>query len=206
MALSGNNLSMQLNDYRGLSAYEVAVKNGFEGNEKEWLASLKGEPGTDGDFITVNHKKSVDGNISVNGTDIYLYPGMSTPTVAGKIEELVDDLSETNDAVIKAQSAADRKAEIFTYIVDLPATSWIQDPETLLYSQSVAVNNITSDTDETSACVAPPTDRATEEKYNDCAVRASSQGDGSLVFTCTDLPDVDLNANVMVVVLGVSEG
>ena len=32
----------------GLSAYEIAVKNGFEGTEQEWLASLKGEPGKDG--------------------------------------------------------------------------------------------------------------------------------------------------------------
>lgn len=31
--------------YHGLSAYEVAVKNGFIGTEAEWLASLKGEPG-----------------------------------------------------------------------------------------------------------------------------------------------------------------
>lgn len=31
--------------YHGLSAYEVAVKNGFVGSELEWLASLKGEPG-----------------------------------------------------------------------------------------------------------------------------------------------------------------
>ena len=30
---------------RGLSAYEVAVKNGYSGKEAEWLASLKGEPG-----------------------------------------------------------------------------------------------------------------------------------------------------------------
>ena len=29
----------------GLSAYEIAVKNGFEGTEDEWLKSLKGEPG-----------------------------------------------------------------------------------------------------------------------------------------------------------------
>lgn len=32
----------------GLSAYEVAVKNGFEGSEQEWLASLKGEKGDTG--------------------------------------------------------------------------------------------------------------------------------------------------------------
>lgn len=30
----------------GLSAYEIAVKNGFEGTETEWLDSLKGEVGT----------------------------------------------------------------------------------------------------------------------------------------------------------------
>lgn len=36
----------------GKSAYEIAVDNGFEGTETEWLASLKGEkgdPGTDGE-------------------------------------------------------------------------------------------------------------------------------------------------------------
>ncbi len=32
----------------GLSAYEVALANGFRGNEQEWLASLKGEPGVQG--------------------------------------------------------------------------------------------------------------------------------------------------------------
>ena len=33
----------------GLSAYEIAVKNGFEGSESEWLDSLKGENGEKGD-------------------------------------------------------------------------------------------------------------------------------------------------------------
>ena len=32
----------------GKSAYEIAVENGFEGTEEEWLASLKGEPGPAG--------------------------------------------------------------------------------------------------------------------------------------------------------------
>ena len=31
----------------GLSAYEVAVKNGFQGTEKEWLNSLKPVKGVD---------------------------------------------------------------------------------------------------------------------------------------------------------------
>jgi hypothetical protein len=32
----------------GKSAYEIAVENGFEGSEVEWLASLKGDPGEPG--------------------------------------------------------------------------------------------------------------------------------------------------------------
>jgi len=35
-------------DIVGESAYEVAVENGFTGTEEEWLASLKGERGSDG--------------------------------------------------------------------------------------------------------------------------------------------------------------
>ena len=31
----------------GKSAYQIAVDNGFEGSESEWLASLKGKPGDD---------------------------------------------------------------------------------------------------------------------------------------------------------------
>lgn len=32
----------------GESAYEIAVRNGFEGTEQEWLESLKGQDGKDG--------------------------------------------------------------------------------------------------------------------------------------------------------------
>lgn len=33
---------------KGMSAYEIAVKNGFEGTEQEWLDSLKGQNGENG--------------------------------------------------------------------------------------------------------------------------------------------------------------
>lgn len=44
----------------GLSAYEVAVANGFIGSEVEWLASLMGEPGLPG-------KDGVDGKNGIDG-------------------------------------------------------------------------------------------------------------------------------------------
>lgn len=39
----------------GKSAYEIAVDNGFEGTEEEWLASLKGDPYT----LTEQDKKTI---------------------------------------------------------------------------------------------------------------------------------------------------
>lgn len=35
-------------DGSGKSAYEIAVENGFQGSEEDWLLSLKGEDGKDG--------------------------------------------------------------------------------------------------------------------------------------------------------------
>ncbi len=36
--------------FPGASAYDIAVKNGFSGTEAEWLASLKGADGADGEY------------------------------------------------------------------------------------------------------------------------------------------------------------
>lgn len=38
---------------RGKSAYEIAVMHGFKGTEAEWLASLKGDKGDQGDTYTL---------------------------------------------------------------------------------------------------------------------------------------------------------
>ena len=44
----------------GLSAYEIAVKNGFEGTELEWLESLKGADG---------YPKTLKADIKLQGTE-----------------------------------------------------------------------------------------------------------------------------------------
>ena len=55
MAVQFDSLQIQkIEGLDGLSAYELAVKNGFEGTEEQWLASLEGEPGCDGVSPTVN--------------------------------------------------------------------------------------------------------------------------------------------------------
>ena len=47
--LSGGDLAIGV---QGRSAYEIAVANGFQGTEEEWLASLKGVKGDQGDPFT----------------------------------------------------------------------------------------------------------------------------------------------------------
>ena len=42
-----------LDYFRGYSAYEIAVINGFVGTEEEWLASLKGADGDRGDPVNI---------------------------------------------------------------------------------------------------------------------------------------------------------
>jgi len=62
-------LGMNLQTWRGYSAYEIAVQNGFEGSQQEWLASLQG---ADGKTTSVNGVGHLNGNVTLTGGDIPL--------------------------------------------------------------------------------------------------------------------------------------
>ena len=57
-----------------VNAYDIAVKNGFDGTEKEWLASLKGEKGDaavlDFDDLTDEQKESIKGEDGEDGIGV----------------------------------------------------------------------------------------------------------------------------------------
>lgn len=55
----------------GKSAYEIAVEQGFEGDEAAWLASLKGTDGKDG-VNGIDGKNGVDGRDGADGKDYVL--------------------------------------------------------------------------------------------------------------------------------------
>ena len=90
----GAQINMSMQSWRGYSAYEIAVQNGFVGTEEEWLASLKGDRGDDAATLTVNGKEAVNKNITLFGTDIQLQTG-SAQTVAQALENVV-----TSDVVV----------------------------------------------------------------------------------------------------------
>lgn len=71
----------------GKSAYQIAVDNGFEGTETEWLDSLQGEDGTDGE-------QGVMGYINAEVVDGVLYIDLNTS------EEISFELNEQGELVV----------------------------------------------------------------------------------------------------------
>ena len=62
----------------GKSAYEIAVENGFKGNEKEWLISLQGKDGAQGQQgknavinNSTSHSNSEKGSLPATGDNIF---------------------------------------------------------------------------------------------------------------------------------------
>ena len=91
-------LRMALDDYRGLSAYEIAVKNGFEGTEEAWLLSLKGQ---DGKTHSVNGVEQLDGNIQLTGDKIpmSLSDPRTLPQIAQGMDVILNALTITSEKV-----------------------------------------------------------------------------------------------------------
>lgn len=90
---------------QGDSAYEIAVKNGFEGTEEEWLASLKGERGEQG----IQGEKGEKGDVGTNEELEYKVSDLETEVsrIGGEIYEhggKIEDLEETV-AELKAKIA-----------------------------------------------------------------------------------------------------
>ena len=78
----------------GASAYEIAVANGFEGTEAEWLESLHGKDGQDGDYIPAPATAQIGQTIVVKAVD---ENGKPTEWEAADVPEQVQGDWNQND-------------------------------------------------------------------------------------------------------------
>ena len=65
------------------TAYDIAVDNGFEGTEEEWVKSIKGEPGEKGNplkfsDLTEEEKEEIKGEKGDTGDVVYVPPKIYT--------------------------------------------------------------------------------------------------------------------------------
>ena len=93
----------------GLSAYEVAVKNGFVGTEHEWLASLKGEPFTYKDFtpeqLEALQKPAVDAATRADGA------AQSANTAAGNASTAAQNANNVANSVAELETTIAQKEQ-----------------------------------------------------------------------------------------------
>lgn len=93
-------MDMQLNSWRGYSAYELAVKNGFPGTVDEWLESLKG---MDGKTTSINGVQHQNGNIALTGADI---------PVSESDDRLLSELAAALDHVTQAITISEDSVDL----------------------------------------------------------------------------------------------
>ena len=89
------------------NAYQIAVENGFEGTESEWLESLKGgkgDPGTDGKSITSSE-------INANGELVLTYSDGSTANV-GAVVGAKGEKGDTGATGVDGQDGKNYQVEI----------------------------------------------------------------------------------------------
>ncbi len=95
-----------------VSAYEIAVKNGFEGTELEWLASLKGNTGADGADLTIQ--------------DLYEASGFE-----GTLEEYIDSYMQDMEITLRedndTQALAKNASSIVTICAGFQKTKKVYD-------------------------------------------------------------------------------
>lgn len=127
--------------YDGKSAYELAVDNGFEGTEVEWLASLKGETGATGP-AGAQGPAGQNGATPVKGTDYFTQQDIAdivAQVPATDIKFLVSSGSGsstgTSSTLLSGLSAADKTYLLDAYNDQLKNTRYfvIQDTTGALY-------------------------------------------------------------------------
>ena len=93
------------------NAYQIAVENGFEGTESEWLESLKGEKGADGkDGINgKDGKNGVDGQDGKDGTNGADGRGITNTEINANGELILtySDGTTKNAGVVKGKDGTD---------------------------------------------------------------------------------------------------
>jgi hypothetical protein len=78
----------------GKSAYQVAVKNGFEGSEEEWLASLQGRPGDN--YVLTPEDKAEIAEMAAELVEV--------PESGGDVDFQVDETLTLKDGVLSVNT------------------------------------------------------------------------------------------------------
>ena len=111
-------------DNKGLSAYDLAVQNGYQGTLDQWLESLKGADGVDGKDGKdgENGKDGSDGRNGIDGQDISVDELYAKAKANGFEGNIVDFLKEYLSLNIDDETAFSNRALLSTVVVSCSFT------------------------------------------------------------------------------------
>lgn len=139
---------------------------------------------------------TMTGNINMGSHKI---TNLATPTAdtdaANKAfvsSSIQNSMNNVESLVDEAKAYADSK--YFSVTVTLYASSWVGKV------QSVSVSGVVADMDKIDIYVSPTTSSSNYTSYSECGVRATGLGNGTVTFTCEDVPSVNLTVNIAVIV------
>lgn len=146
-------------------------------------------------FVPIDGSVPLTGNLDIGNNKI---KNLSDPVedfdavnkkYADAIKESADNAQNTADgAVDLANSKCSRKS----MTIKLLASGWSGK------YQVVTASGVQADESLCDVLTSPV--EASREEYNDCVVRCTGQGDGSLTFMCDDVPVNDLTVGVIVLI------
>lgn len=106
--------------------------------------------------------------------------------VAAKGVTVPDNANSDNLAALIA-AIPTTEGNMANYTATLTASGWVEN------EQTISVSNATAD-----CTLFVGADVGSEQEYATCEVWCSGQGDGTLTFSCTYVPDEDLAINIAI--------
>ena len=190
-----------------LNAYAIAVKNGFEGTEEDWLASLKGASGDgSGDMVAAVYDpqnkrrdifKYVDDKVdAVAPMDVtgYIKLHNEDKNAHADIREAVSVAKNTADEAKSAvDGLADTAATTETYTASV-GTTWTANTQTVAVAGILATDNPIVD-------VVLGADADANEAYLEAwsMVTRIVTANGSVTLYASDVPETAFNIQLKVV-------
>ena len=206
-------LRLNMDTWRGYSAYEIARRHGYTGTEEEWLQSLKGADGSAGGVQTVNNISPVNDNVTLRAANISCTAG-SAETVKDRLDSHAAALTTLETSAVMKPAGA-QAGEVLRF----SGTEWRNGaaPEMLIraatltasdwsaaapYTQTVAVQGLESgdtpilDADSSSVTTAAGY-AALLEAWQ--LISRGEAGDGALTVTCYEAcPDRDIPVKMLI--------